>query len=108
MPLSYAALPPVAALPCWKERERSSELERRLAVAEKALADVEAVLTAKGEGAGTVHYVPCDLQSFVSVRKAAAAVAELVKENDKLMADYVKDSMRLPEDPAMGQDGMGH
>ena len=36
------------------------------------------------------------------------AVAELVKENDKLMADYVKDSMRLPEDPAMGQDGMGH
>ena len=31
------------------------------------------------------------------------AVAELVKENDKLMADYVKDSMRLPEDPAMGQ-----
>ena len=36
------------------------------------------------------------------------AVAELVKENDKLMADYVKDSMRLPEDPAMGKDGMGH
>jgi hypothetical protein len=35
------------------------------------------------------------------------AVRELVKENDKLMADYVKDSMSLPENPAAGRDGFG-
>lgn len=35
------------------------------------------------------------------------AVAELTKENDRLMADYVKDSMNLP-DAGFGEDGMNH
>ena len=35
------------------------------------------------------------------------AVEELTKENDKLMADYVKDSMSLGTSEGMGQDGMG-
>ena len=35
------------------------------------------------------------------------AVAELTKENDRLMADYVKDSMDLP-DAGRGEDGMNH
>ena len=34
-------------------------------------------------------------------------VEELTKENDKLMADYVKDSMSLGTSEGMGQDGMG-
>ena len=34
------------------------------------------------------------------------AVSELVKENEKLMGDYVKDSLSLP-DREMGPDGMG-
>jgi hypothetical protein len=37
----------------------------------------------------------------------ALAVEELTKENDKLMADYVKDSMSLNTTESMGQDGMG-
>ena len=35
------------------------------------------------------------------------AVAELTKENDRLMADYVKDSMNLP-DAGLGEDGLNH
>ena len=35
------------------------------------------------------------------------AVEELTKENDKLMADYVKDSISLGTSEGMGQDGMG-
>ena len=35
------------------------------------------------------------------------AVAELTKENDRLMADYVKDSMNLP-DAGFGEDGLNH
>jgi len=39
--------------------------------------------------------------------KKTLAVAELTKENDRLMADYVKDSMNLP-DAGFGEDGMNH
>ena len=36
---------------------------------------------------------------------SSLAVEELTTENDKLMADYVKDSMSLPSTEGMGMDG---